>query len=110
MCNVFNVKVKCYWHALVKKQNKTKGLSKSGLFTHLFNNLFYARRAEPLLTQIKADRTVVVSPVFDKVNFDDLKVIQYLPAAHAFDWALWCMYESFTPEYYQLNDGSLPGK
>lgn len=74
------------------------------------NNLFYARRAEPLLTQIKADRTVVVSPVFDKVNFDDLKVIQYLPAAHAFDWALWCMYESFTPEYYQLNDSSLPGK
>ncbi|XP_039988542.1 probable polypeptide N-acetylgalactosaminyltransferase 8 [Xiphias gladius] len=66
--------------------------------------------AEPLLTQIKADRTVVVSPVFDRVNFDDLKVIQYLPAAHAFDWALWCMYESFMPEYYKLNDSSLPGK
>ncbi|KAI3370824.1 hypothetical protein L3Q82_007351 [Scortum barcoo] len=66
--------------------------------------------AEPLLTQIKADRTVVVSPVFDRVNFDDLKVIQYLPAAHAFDWALWCMYESFSPEYYKLNDSSLPGK
>ncbi|KAM7414148.1 hypothetical protein PAMA_019121 [Pampus argenteus] len=66
--------------------------------------------AEPLLTQIKADRTVVVSPVFDKVNFDDLKVIQYFPAAHAFDWALWCMYEGFMPEYYKLNDSSLPGK
>ncbi|XP_039880931.1 probable polypeptide N-acetylgalactosaminyltransferase 8 isoform X1 [Simochromis diagramma] len=66
--------------------------------------------AEPLLTQIKADRTVVVSPVFDRVNFDDLKVITYHPNAHAFDWALWCMYESFTPEYYKLNDGSLPGK
>ncbi|XP_063337304.1 probable polypeptide N-acetylgalactosaminyltransferase 8 [Pelmatolapia mariae] len=66
--------------------------------------------AEPLLTQIKADRTVVVSPVFDKVNSDDLKVTTYLPNAQAFDWALWCMYESFTPEYYKLNDGSLPGK
>ncbi|CAI5638375.1 unnamed protein product [Oreochromis niloticus] len=66
--------------------------------------------AEPLLTQIKADRTVVVSPVFDKVNFDDLSVIKYYPNAHAFDWALWCMYERFTPEYYKLNDGSLPGK
>ncbi|XP_063337307.1 probable polypeptide N-acetylgalactosaminyltransferase 8 [Pelmatolapia mariae] len=66
--------------------------------------------AEPLLTQIKADRTVVVSPVFDKVSFDDLKVTKYYPSAHAFDWALWCMYESFTPEYYKLNDGSLPGK
>ncbi|XP_069018758.1 probable polypeptide N-acetylgalactosaminyltransferase 8 [Embiotoca jacksoni] len=65
---------------------------------------------EPLLTQIKADRTVVVSPVFDKVNFDDLKVIPYSPAAHAFNWALWCMYEGFWPEYYKTNDNSLPGK
>ncbi|XP_037624507.1 probable polypeptide N-acetylgalactosaminyltransferase 8 [Sebastes umbrosus] len=65
---------------------------------------------EPLLTQIKADRTVVTSPVFDRVNFDDLKVIPYSPAAHAFDWALWCMYEGFTPDYYELKDGSLPGK
>ncbi|XP_072291832.1 probable polypeptide N-acetylgalactosaminyltransferase 8 [Eucyclogobius newberryi] len=66
--------------------------------------------AEPLLTQIQKDRTVITSPVFDRVNFDDLKVIQYLPSSHAFDWALWCMYESFTPEYYALKDGSLPGK
>ncbi|XP_028305340.1 probable polypeptide N-acetylgalactosaminyltransferase 8 [Gouania willdenowi] len=66
--------------------------------------------AEPLLTQIKADRTVVVSPVFDKVQFNDLKVITYSSASHAFDWALWCMYESFSPEYYKLNDASLPGK
>lgn len=66
--------------------------------------------AEPLLTQIKKDRTVITSPVFDRVNFDDLQVIQYLPATHAFDWALWCMYERFTPEYYALKDGSLPGK
>uniref|UniRef100_A0A3Q3VL27 Polypeptide N-acetylgalactosaminyltransferase n=1 Tax=Mola mola TaxID=94237 RepID=A0A3Q3VL27_MOLML len=66
--------------------------------------------AEPLLTQIKANRTVVTSPVFDKVTFDDLKVIKYQPAAQAFDWALWCMYEGFTPEYYKLKDASLPGK
>ncbi|XP_054475925.1 probable polypeptide N-acetylgalactosaminyltransferase 8 [Anoplopoma fimbria] len=66
--------------------------------------------AEPLLTQIKGDRTVVTSPVFDRVNFDDLKVNEYLPAAHAFDWALWCMYEGFTEDYYNLKDGSLPGK
>ncbi|XP_013889860.1 probable polypeptide N-acetylgalactosaminyltransferase 8 [Austrofundulus limnaeus] len=66
--------------------------------------------AEPLLTQIKADRTTVVSPVFDRVNFDDLKVVHYLPSAHAFDWALWCMYEGFSPDYYKLNDSSLPGK
>uniref|UniRef100_A0A8C3GAH3 Polypeptide N-acetylgalactosaminyltransferase 8 n=1 Tax=Cyclopterus lumpus TaxID=8103 RepID=A0A8C3GAH3_CYCLU len=66
--------------------------------------------AEPLLTQIKGDRTVVTSPVFDKVNFDDLTVSKYHSAAHAFDWALWCMYEEFSDDYYKLNDGSLPGK
>ncbi|TNN85070.1 putative polypeptide N-acetylgalactosaminyltransferase 8 [Liparis tanakae] len=66
--------------------------------------------AEPLLTQIKGDRTVVTSPVFDKVNFDDLTVTEYRPASHAFDWALWCMYEGFSEDYYKLQDGSLPGK
>ncbi|XP_056273809.1 probable polypeptide N-acetylgalactosaminyltransferase 8 [Pseudoliparis swirei] len=66
--------------------------------------------AEPLLTQIKGDRTVVTSPVFDKVNFDDLTVTEYYPASHAFDWALWCMYEGFSADYYKLQDSSLPGK
>ncbi|KAJ3596556.1 hypothetical protein NHX12_002961 [Muraenolepis orangiensis] len=66
--------------------------------------------AEPLLTQIKGDRTVIVSPVFDKVNYYDLEVVGYETASHAFDWALWCMYESFMPEWYKLKDPSLPGK
>lgn len=67
-------------------------------------------RAEPLLTQIKGDRTVVVSPVFDRVNYYDLEVVEYVPGSHAFDWALWGMYESFRPEWYKLNDNSMPGK
>uniref|UniRef100_A0A8C2G2X6 Polypeptide N-acetylgalactosaminyltransferase n=1 Tax=Cyprinus carpio TaxID=7962 RepID=A0A8C2G2X6_CYPCA len=54
--------------------------------------------AEPLLARIKADRTVVLSPVFDKVLFDTLEVKKYNACAHAFDWNLWCMYESFRPE------------
>ncbi|XP_021326338.1 probable polypeptide N-acetylgalactosaminyltransferase 8 [Danio rerio] len=66
--------------------------------------------AEPLLARIKANRTTVLSPVFDKVLFDTLEVINYNPAAHAFDWSLWCMYESFRPEWYKLNDPSEPGK
>ncbi|XP_054656905.1 probable polypeptide N-acetylgalactosaminyltransferase 8 [Dunckerocampus dactyliophorus] len=65
---------------------------------------------EPLLARIKEDRTVILTPVFDKVNFDDLTVTRYSPAADAFDWALWCMYESFRPEWYQLKDESQPGK
>ncbi|KAM6896125.1 putative polypeptide N-acetylgalactosaminyltransferase 8 [Lycodopsis pacificus] len=66
--------------------------------------------AEPLLARIKEDRTVILTPVFDKVNFDDLTLIPYKPAADAFDWALWCMYEHFRPEWYALKDDSLPGK
>uniref|UniRef100_A0A8P4KHP0 Polypeptide N-acetylgalactosaminyltransferase n=1 Tax=Dicentrarchus labrax TaxID=13489 RepID=A0A8P4KHP0_DICLA len=66
--------------------------------------------AEPLLARIKEDRTVILTPVFDNVRFDDLTLIPYVPAADAFDWALWCMYESFRPEWYALKDESLPGK
>ncbi|KAF7646398.1 hypothetical protein LDENG_00187900 [Lucifuga dentata] len=66
--------------------------------------------AEPLLTRIKEDRTVILTPVFDKVNYDDLTLTPYTPAADAFDWALWCMYESFRPEWYALKDESLPAK
>ncbi|XP_037538976.1 probable polypeptide N-acetylgalactosaminyltransferase 8 [Nematolebias whitei] len=66
--------------------------------------------AEPLLARIKADRTVVVSPVFDKVHFDDLHVERYIPSSHGFDWALWCMYESFSPDWLMMSDESQPGK
>ncbi|KAG7243235.1 hypothetical protein INR49_011926 [Caranx melampygus] len=66
--------------------------------------------AEPLLARIKEDRTVILTPVFDKVNFDDLTLTPYIPSAHAFDWALWCMYESFRPEWYELKDESQNGK
>lgn len=66
--------------------------------------------AEPLLTRIKENRTIVTSPVFDVVSYNNLKVIPYLPNGQGFDWNLWCMYESFRPEYYQRGDSSLPGK
>ncbi|XP_074533234.1 putative polypeptide N-acetylgalactosaminyltransferase 8 [Halichoeres trimaculatus] len=66
--------------------------------------------AEPLLDRIRADRTVVVSPVFDKVHYDDLHVEAYVAASHGFDWALWCMYESFNQDWYEKGDDSQPGK
>ncbi|XP_005456729.1 probable polypeptide N-acetylgalactosaminyltransferase 8 [Oreochromis niloticus] len=66
--------------------------------------------AEPLLARIKEDRTVILTPVFDKVKYDDLTLSPYNSASHGFDWALWCMYESFRPEWYALNDETLPGK
>lgn len=67
-------------------------------------------RAEPLLARIKADRALVVSPVFDKVHFDDLHVERYQSSSHGFDWALWCMYESFSPEWSKIEDESQPVK
>lgn len=67
-------------------------------------------RAEPLLARIKADRTVVVSPVFDKVHFDDLHVERYHASSHGFDWALWCMYEPFSLEWFKMKDESQPGR
>lgn len=67
-------------------------------------------RAEPLLARIKKDRTVILTPVFDKVSYDDLTLVPYSTNAHGFDWALWCMYEVFRPDWYALKDESQPGK
>ncbi|XP_029350986.1 probable polypeptide N-acetylgalactosaminyltransferase 8 isoform X2 [Echeneis naucrates] len=66
--------------------------------------------AEPLLARIKEDRTLILTPVFDRVDYDDLTLTPYPAVADAFDWALWCMYESFRPEWYNLKDESQPGK
>lgn len=76
----------------------------------LVSYLFLFCRAEPLLDRIKADRTVVVSPVFDKVHFDDLHVERYIPFSHGFDWAMWCTYEHFSSEWVKKMDESQPGK
>ncbi|XP_065490285.1 probable polypeptide N-acetylgalactosaminyltransferase 8 [Caloenas nicobarica] len=60
--------------------------------------------AEPILSRIKEDRTVIVSPVFDNVCFDNFELIRYSVAADGFDWALWCFYEALPDEWYALND------
>uniref|UniRef100_A0A4W5QK16 Polypeptide N-acetylgalactosaminyltransferase 8 n=1 Tax=Hucho hucho TaxID=62062 RepID=A0A4W5QK16_9TELE len=53
--------------------------------------------AEPLLARIKEDCTLVLTPVFHRVCFDDLTVTHYRPYADAFDWCrndhdLLCMF------------------
>ncbi|XP_051544286.1 probable polypeptide N-acetylgalactosaminyltransferase 8 isoform X2 [Myxocyprinus asiaticus] len=70
----------------------------------------HVKWAEPLLAHIQADRTLILSPVFDKVSFHDLQVTNYPASAHGFDWALWCMYEVFPQKWYDRNDPSQPGK
>uniref|UniRef100_A0A8C2HTG3 Polypeptide N-acetylgalactosaminyltransferase n=1 Tax=Cyprinus carpio TaxID=7962 RepID=A0A8C2HTG3_CYPCA len=70
----------------------------------------HVKWAEPLLARIQADRTLVLSPVFDKVNYYDLQVTKRFASAHGFDWALWCMYVAFPQKWYDQNDPSQPEK
>ncbi|KAF1661079.1 putative polypeptide N-acetylgalactosaminyltransferase 8, partial [Aptenodytes patagonicus] len=48
--------------------------------------------AEPILSRLKEDRTVIISPVFDNIRFDDLELLQY---SHdviwygTFLWSIW---------------------
>ncbi|KAM6093508.1 putative polypeptide N-acetylgalactosaminyltransferase 8 [Chlamydotis macqueenii] len=64
--------------------------------------------AEPILSRIKEDRTVIISPVFDNIRFDDFELLQYSVAADGFDWALWCLYEALPAEWYALKDETAP--
>ncbi|XP_009575363.1 PREDICTED: probable polypeptide N-acetylgalactosaminyltransferase 8, partial [Fulmarus glacialis] len=64
--------------------------------------------AEPILSRLKEDRTVIISPVFDNIHFDDFELLQYSVAADGFDWALWCLYESLPAEWYALKDETAP--
>lgn len=57
------------------------------------------RTAEPLLTQIKTDRTTMLSPILDTIHFYDLKVVKDLPAAYTFAWALLCLYNILSPSF-----------
>ncbi|XP_007435738.1 probable polypeptide N-acetylgalactosaminyltransferase 8 [Python bivittatus] len=64
--------------------------------------------AEPILSRIKEDHTVIISPVFDNIHFDDFQLTQYAEAADGFDWALWCLYESIPEDWYALKDQTAP--
>nr|XP_056718293.1 probable polypeptide N-acetylgalactosaminyltransferase 8 [Euleptes europaea] len=64
--------------------------------------------AEPILSRIKEDRTVIISPAFDNIHFDDFELVQYVEAADGFDWALWCLYEPAPQAWYALKDETAP--
>nr|XP_032643317.1 probable polypeptide N-acetylgalactosaminyltransferase 8 isoform X1 [Chelonoidis abingdonii] len=64
--------------------------------------------AEPILARIKEDRTVIISPVFDNIHFDDFELFVYNVYADGFDWALWCLYEPLPEEWYTLKDETAP--
>lgn len=67
-------------------------------------------RAEPILARIQQDRTVIVSPVFDKIHFDTLELEKYALAVDGFNWELWCRYDSLPKAWVDLHDVTAPVK
>ncbi|XP_051819434.1 probable polypeptide N-acetylgalactosaminyltransferase 8 isoform X3 [Antechinus flavipes] len=66
--------------------------------------------AEPILSRIQEDQTVVLSPMLDKIHFDTLNVEENALAALGFDWALWNHYDPLPKDWYNLKDDSAPVK
>ncbi|XP_013843898.1 probable polypeptide N-acetylgalactosaminyltransferase 8 isoform X1 [Sus scrofa] len=66
--------------------------------------------AEPILARIQQDRTVIVSPVFDKIHFDTLELEKYALAVDGFNWELWCRYDSLPKAWVDLHDVTAPVK
>uniref|UniRef100_A0A8C3X897 Polypeptide N-acetylgalactosaminyltransferase n=1 Tax=Catagonus wagneri TaxID=51154 RepID=A0A8C3X897_9CETA len=66
--------------------------------------------AEPILARIQQDRTVIVSPVFDKIHFDTLELEKYALAVDGFNWELWCRYDSLPKAWIDLHDVTAPVK
>ncbi|XP_077396562.1 polypeptide N-acetylgalactosaminyltransferase 17-like [Festucalex cinctus] len=64
--------------------------------------------AEPVLTRIKEDRTRIILPAIDNINYDTFEVATYGQPAHGYDWQLWCKYISPGKAWLDLNDDSAP--
>ncbi|XP_006862828.1 PREDICTED: probable polypeptide N-acetylgalactosaminyltransferase 8 [Chrysochloris asiatica] len=66
--------------------------------------------AEPILARIQEDRTVIVSPVFDKIHFDTFELKKYGLSADGFNWELWCRYDSLPQSWIDQQDATAPLK
>ncbi|XP_036311609.1 probable polypeptide N-acetylgalactosaminyltransferase 8 [Pipistrellus kuhlii] len=66
--------------------------------------------AEPILTRIQEDHTVIVSPVFDNILFDTFELEEYSLAVDGFNWELWCRYDSLPKAWINLHDVTAPVK
>ncbi|KAL6064016.1 hypothetical protein STEG23_028536, partial [Scotinomys teguina] len=63
---------------------------------------------EPILSWIQEDHTVVVSPVFDNIDFNTFELEKKELAADGFDWKLWCQYDHIPQAWIQLDDVTAP--
>ncbi|XP_036037848.1 probable polypeptide N-acetylgalactosaminyltransferase 8 [Onychomys torridus] len=64
--------------------------------------------AEPILSRIQEDHTVVVSPVFDNINFNTFELEKQELAVDGFDWKLWCRHDRIPRAWLQLDDVTAP--
>ncbi|XP_077421588.1 polypeptide N-acetylgalactosaminyltransferase 17-like [Vanacampus margaritifer] len=64
--------------------------------------------AEPVLTRIKEDRTRIILPAIDNIEYDTFQVGSYGQPSHGYDWQLWCKYISAPAAWKKLNDDSAP--
>ncbi|XP_059114624.1 probable polypeptide N-acetylgalactosaminyltransferase 8 [Peromyscus eremicus] len=64
--------------------------------------------AEPILSRIQEDHTVVVSPVFDNIDFNTFELEKQELAVDGFDWQLWCQYDHVPQAWLQLDDVTAP--
>uniref|UniRef100_A0A803J963 Polypeptide N-acetylgalactosaminyltransferase n=2 Tax=Xenopus tropicalis TaxID=8364 RepID=A0A803J963_XENTR len=64
--------------------------------------------AEPVLLRIKEDRTRVISPSFDNINYDDFELEQYPLNAQGFDWQLWCRYLNPPKSWFKQENKTAP--
>ncbi|XP_004869584.1 probable polypeptide N-acetylgalactosaminyltransferase 8 [Heterocephalus glaber] len=64
--------------------------------------------AEPILARIQEDRTVIISPVFDNIHFDNFKLTKYPLAVDGFNWELWCRYDPVPESWIALDDVTAP--
>lgn len=65
-------------------------------------------RAEPVLSRIKEERKIIISPSFDNIKYDTFEIEEYPLSAQGFDWELWCRYLNPPKSWWKLENTTAP--
>lgn len=102
MKKVLNVRAKCLKRFCLLASSYFR--IQPGFVTHS------SSRAEPILSRIQEDPTVIVSLVFDNIHFDTFELEKYALAVDGFNWELWCCYDPLPKAWFDLHDATAPVK
>lgn len=64
--------------------------------------------AEPVLSRIKEERKIIISPSFDNIKYDTFEIEEYPLSAQGFDWELWCRYLNPPKSWWKLENTTAP--